>query len=287
MRLGRSLLKPASTRVSVVLNHAGLIDREGLRLLRFAGTKTVHGSDSVSYRVAMSGNDDRGAPGERAFFGRRKGHRLRPHQTQLMAHLLPRLTIALNRSPQRSLADLFPLPTEAVCLEIGFGGGENLIAQATAHPSAGFIGCEPFVNGMAKILASIETSGINNVRLFAGDAIDLLAWLPDASIAKVELLYPDPWPKRRHWKRRFVQDRTVAMLARVLRPGGLFRFATDISDYAAWTLERLVRAPDFVWTAERADDWRQPWTGFQGTRYEAKAKREGRTPSYLEFRRKE
>jgi len=203
-----------------------------------------------------------------------------------MAALLPRLAVALDRPPQKNLAELFSRPPHTVCLEIGFGGGENLIAQATANPSTGFIGCEPFVNGMAKILAWIEAGGLDNVMLYAGDAVDLLAWLPDASIAKIDLLYPDPWPKRRHWKRRFVQHRTVAMLARVLRPGGLFRFATDIPDYAAWTLDHLLHAPDFVWTAERADDWRRPWAGFQGTRYEAKAKREGRVPCYLEFCRK-
>jgi tRNA (guanine-N7-)-methyltransferase len=234
----------------------------------------------------MSGHDEHAASRERAFFGRRKGHRLRPHQANLMAALLPRLAVVLDRPPTKNLAELFSRPPEAVCLEIGFGGGENLIAQATANPSTGFIGCEPFVNGMAKMLAWIEAGAVNNVMLYAGDAVDLLAWLPDASIAKVDLLYPDPWPKRRHWKRRFVQDRTVAMLARVLRPGGLFRFATDIPDYAAWTLERLQRAPNFAWTAERADDWRKPWAGFQGTRYEAKAMREGRVPCYLEFRRR-
>ena len=203
-----------------------------------------------------------------------------------MAGLLPRLAIDLDQRPQPNLADMFSRPLEAACLEIGFGGGENLIAQAAASPSLGFIGCEPFVNGMAKILAWIEAGNLDNVRLYAGDALDLLAWLPAASIAKVDLLYPDPWPKRRHWKRRFVQDRTVAMLARVLQPAGLFRFATDVPEYAAWTLERLDRAPDFIWTAERADDWRKPWAGFQGTRYEAKAKREGRMPCYLEFLRK-
>ena len=114
----------------------------------------------------------------------------------------------------------------------------------------------------------------------------MLAWLPTASLARVDLLYPDPWPKRRHWKRRFVQDESVAALARILRPGGELRFATDIADYAAWTLQRLLRAPDFIWTAERADDWRQPWPGFAGTRYEAKALRAGRVPCYLTFRRK-
>lgn len=233
----------------------------------------------------MSGHDDHLAARGRAFFGRRKGHRLRPRQTDLMADLLPRLAIALDRPPPATFSDVFSRPPEAIGLEIGFGGGENLIAQAAARPAFGFIGCEPFVNGMAKILAAIEGGNVDNIRLYAGDAVDLLAWLPDASIAQVDLLYPDPWPKRRHWKRRFVQDGTVAMLARVLRPGGLFRFATDIADYAAWTLEHLLRVSDFVWTAERADDWRKPWAGFKGTRYEAKAKREGRTPCYLEFRR--
>jgi tRNA (guanine-N7-)-methyltransferase len=181
---------------------------------------------------------------------------------------------------------MFSRSAEAVRLEIGFGGGENLVAEAIAHPALGFIGCEPFVNGTAKILASIEAGAIDNIRLYAGDAVDLLAWLPEASLVQIDMLYPDPWPKRRHWKRRFVQDRTITMLARVLRPGGLFRFATDIADYAAWTLERFMRAADFAWTAERADDWRKPWPGFRGTRYETKAKRERRVPCYLEFRRK-
>ncbi len=235
--------------------------------------------------MAMTGDDDHAASRDRAFFGRRKGHKLRSRHIDLMATLLPQLAFTLNQPAPTSLAEMFPHPAESVRLEIGFGGGENLIAQAIANPQAGFIGCEPFVNAMAKILASIEARAISNVRLYFGDAVDVLAWLPDASIAQVDLLYPDPWPKRRHWKRRFVQDRTVAMLARILRPGGVFRFATDIPDYAAWTLERLTRAPDFLWTAERADDWREPWAGFHGTRYEAKAKREGRTPCYLEFRR--
>jgi tRNA (guanine-N7-)-methyltransferase len=221
----------------------------------------------------------------RAFFGRRKGHRLRPRHSALVETLLPRLALALERPAPRDLAALFARPVVAVRLEIGFGGGENLIAEAAAHPRQGFIGCEPFVNGMAKILALIEAGGHDTVRLHAGDAVDLLAWLPPASLAQIDLLYPDPWPKRRHWKRRFVQDATVAMLARVLRPGGSFRFATDIPDYAAWTLERLRRAPDFIWTAERAADWREPWPDFRGTRYEAKAKREGRSPCYLVFRR--
>jgi tRNA (guanine-N7-)-methyltransferase len=230
-------------------------------------------------------SEDRGPGRERAFVGRRKGHRLRPHQSALLETLLPRLAIDLAAAAPADLAALFPHAVGAVRLEIGFGGGEHLFAQASAEPGVGFIGCEPFVNGMAKILALIEAGKTDNVRLFAGDAVDLLGWIPAAALARIDLLYADPWPKRRHWKRRFVQDDTVAMIARVLRPGGIFRFATDVEDYAAWTLERLLRAPDFAWTAQCADDWRLPWPGFAGTRYEAKARREGRRPCYLEFRR--
>ncbi len=134
------------------------------------------------------------------------------------------------------------MPVDDVALEIGFGGGESMIAQAREHPRTGFIGVEPFVNGMAKALAAIESSGLRNIRLHFDDAVNLIAWLPEASLARIDLIHPDPWPKRRHWKRRFVQDDMVARLARVLRPGGEFRFVTDIADYAAWTLLRLLRS---------------------------------------------
>ncbi len=221
----------------------------------------------------------------RAFFGRRKGHPLRPHQAALMEGLLPRLAIDLAAPPPAPLAALFPRPVDAVGLEIGFGGGEHLAAQAAALPRMGFIGCEPFANGMAKALALIEAQRLDNIRLHFGDASDLLAWLPAGALARVDLLYPDPWPKRRHWKRRFVQEASALELARVLRPGGEFRFVTDWPDYAQWTLARLVRSPHFAWTAERADDWRKPWPGFTATRYEVKAKQAGRAPCYLVFRR--
>jgi tRNA (guanine-N7-)-methyltransferase len=223
--------------------------------------------------------------GTSGFYGRHKGRPLRPHQASLIATLLPRLAVDLNAPAPAMLADLFPVPVDAVRLEIGFGGGEHLIAAAGADPRIGFIGCEPFVNGMAKALAAIDQRRLANVRLHHGDATPLLDWLPAASLARVDLIYPDPWPKRRHWKRRFVQDASVAALARVLIPGGVFRFATDWPDYAAWTLERVVRSPDFTWTAACADDWRRPWPDFSGTRYQAKALREGRAPCYLTFRR--
>ena len=220
----------------------------------------------------------------RAFFGRRKGHRLRAPRAALLETLLPALALDLTQRPN-TLAILFPGPVEEIRLEIGFGGGEYMIDQARAQPHIGFIGIEPFVNGMAKMLAAIAAHSISNVRLHHGEASEVLDWLPGASLACVDLLYPDPWPKRRHWKRRFVQDANIAAIGRVLRSGGEFRFATDIADYAAWTLRHMLRAGQFEWTAERADDWRLPWQHFAGTRYEAKARREGRTPCYLVFRR--
>jgi tRNA (guanine-N7-)-methyltransferase len=160
-----------------------------------------------------------------------------------------------------------------------------MIAQAQRQPQTGFIGVEPFVNGMAKALAAIQSNGLRNIRLHFDDAINLIAWLPDQSLARIDLIHPDPWPKRRHWKRRFVQDDMVVRLARIMRLGGEFRFVTDIADYAAWTLQHLLRSRDFAWTAECADDWRKPWPDFMATRYHAKAAREERPSCFLIFRR--
>ena len=220
-----------------------------------------------------------------ALFGRRKGHRLRAHQADLIEHLLPRLSLDIAGPSTPDLADLFDPRADEIRLEIGFGGGEHLIAEACAFANVAFIGCEPYVNGMAKILTQIEARNIGNVRLFAGDATELLAWLPPHSLSRIDLIHPDPWPKRRHWKRRFVQDATVSAMARVLKPDGEFRFVSDIDDYCAWTLAHLARSPDFVWTAERADDWRLPWADYTMTRYGRKAEREGRHEAYLRFRR--
>jgi tRNA (guanine-N7-)-methyltransferase len=228
--------------------------------------------------------DDKGRR-PRGLFGRRKGHALRPRQAALLEVLLPKLAIDLSTPPPDALGDLFPDSPSTVHLEIGFGGGEHMIAEAMRHRRTGFIGIEPFVNGMVKAIAAIEVNQPGNIRLHMGDATQLLEWLPSSALARVDLIYPDPWPKRRHWKRRFVQDHSIEEISRVLQPGGEFRFATDVPGYAAWTLEHLMRSSDFFWTAERADDWRQPWPGFSGTRYEAKARREGRMPCYLIFRR--
>jgi len=221
----------------------------------------------------------------RAFFGRRKGHKLRPRQTHLIETLLPRLAIDLSHSAPADLRTLFPAAVTGVVMEIGFGGGESMIAQATAQPEIGIIGVEPFINGMAKALAAIEVGNIKNIRLHFDDAAALIEWLPEASLTRIDLVHPDPWPKRRHWKRRFVQDDMVARLARILRPGGEFRFVTDVSGYAAWTLQRLLRSAKFEWTARCADDWRRAWSDFTPTRYHAKAAREDRASCFLVFRR--
>ncbi|MGJ5196677.1 tRNA (guanine(46)-N(7))-methyltransferase TrmB [Bradyrhizobium sp. HKCCYLRH1030] len=224
--------------------------------------------------------------GQGSFFGRRKGHKLRAHQAGLVDNLLPHLALDLAAPAEAVLPTLYHPPVDALRLEIGFGGGEHLAAEAKAFPTTGFIGCEPYVNGMAKILSAIEADNIGNIRLVAGDAAELLAWLPPQSLQRIDLIHPDPWPKRRHWKRRFVQDATIAAMARVLKPGGEFRFVSDIDDYCAWTLWHLLRSPEFAWTAERADDWRLPWPGYTMTRYGRKATREGRVANYLIFSRR-
>ena len=219
-----------------------------------------------------------------SFFGRRKGHKLRIHQADLIDNLLPHLALDIGSPAPASLTELFEAPVGDVRLEIGFGGGEHLIAEAQAFPDIGFIGCEPYVNGMAKILTQIEAHNIGNIRLYAGDAAELLAWAPPASIARLDLIHPDPWPKRRHWKRRFVQDATIAAMARILKPGGEFRFVSDIDDYCAWTLAHLMRAPDFSGPPSAPPTGASRGAGYTMTRYGRKAEREGRVAAYLRFR---
>ena len=219
----------------------------------------------------------------RRLHGRSKGKALRRHQAELVDTLLPRLSLDLA-SPFDARG-IFPAPVEELRLEIGFGGGEHLIEAATREPGIGFIGCEPFVNGVAKLLAAIEQTGAENIRLHRGDAAVALDWLPGSSLSRVYLFYPDPWPKRRQRKRRFVNSETLDLLARKMRPGAELRFATDIDDYAAWTLARLRAHPAFVWRAASALDWTRPWVGWSPTKYERKAIAEGRKPVYLTFLR--
>jgi tRNA (guanine-N7-)-methyltransferase len=212
-------------------------------------------------------------------FGRIKARPIKSRQASLLQTLLP--TIALDLSQPIDPVALKPDATE-VWLEIGFGGGEHLAAQAERRPDVLALGAEPFLNGVASALRHIEAASLTNVRLHAGDARDLLAALPDASLDRVFILFPDPWPKLRHHKRRLIQPDLVAELVRVLKPYGRLRFATDWANYADWTLERLLRAPELVWTAQKADDWRLAPADHAPTRYEAK-KLGDIAPVYLEF----
>ncbi|MCA1438872.1 tRNA (guanosine(46)-N7)-methyltransferase TrmB [Ensifer sp. IC4062] len=220
-----------------------------------------------------------------AFFGRRKGKPLRERQAAHLEHLLPTLRLDLAAPAPTELAMLFPEPVKRIRLEIGFGGGEHLVHRAAEDPATGFIGVEPFVNSMAKLLGQIEARELANVRLYDDDATQVLDWLPTASVDQIDLLYPDPWPKRKHWKRRFVSKINLDRFARILKPGGLFCFASDIDTYVNWTLLHCRDHAAFEWTAEKSADWLTPFTGWPSTRYEAKARREGRSSAYLTFRR--
>ncbi|MCS7268799.1 MAG: tRNA (guanosine(46)-N7)-methyltransferase TrmB [Geminicoccaceae bacterium] len=222
----------------------------------------------------------------RLVYGRRIGHRLRPGRKRLLEELLPELAIRLPESGALDPRALFARPVAGVRLEIGFGAGEHLEAEAAAHPELGFIGVEPYLGGVARLLSGIAERGLDNVRILVDDARLLLPRLPDASIRRIDVLFPDPWPKKRHHKRRLVNRETVAEFARVLEPGGELRLATDDASYARWMLAALLAEPRLAWCAERAADWRTPWPDRPRTRYEEKALRAGRRPVYLRFSRR-
>lgn len=218
----------------------------------------------------------------RAFFGRRVGKSLGPAQRALMEELLPqrRLDISMPATDPKSL---FPVEVKQVWLEIGFGGGEHLARLARENPDVGFIGVEPFINGLVKLLRTIEEEGLQNIVLFDDDANFLLNWLPANSIDQLFLLYPDPWPKLRHHKRRFVKTSTIGAIAKVLKSGATFSFASDIPDYVNWTLRHVLANESLHWPALGPDEWLTPYPGWQSTRYEEKAKREGRSSAYFTF----
>ncbi len=230
-------------------------------------------------------HDGRRARRDAAFFGRRKGKTLRAYQAGLMETLLPRLQVNLAADLANPGALFAGAPSD-LRLEIGFGGGEHLAFDAGSNPNRGYFGCEPFVNGVAKLMAEIEARGLENIRVHPGDAGELIDALPEASLSGVSILYPDPWPKRRHRERRFVSDQMLKRLARVMRSGAELRFASDIDDYVGWTLARILRSSDFSWPAQCEADWLRPYDNWPGTRYEAKALREGRRPVYLTFIRR-
>ena len=217
-------------------------------------------------------------------FGRKRGRKLSPRQEALFRDLMPKVALDLGH-PCASAAALFEARPRQVWLEIGFGGGEHLLWQARHHPDTGIIGCEPYVEGIVKVLSAIEEGGHGNIRLHDDDARDVLRWLPAASISRAFILFPDPWPKRRHVKRRLVSPATLRLLVRVMAPGAELRIATDIGDYARTILLAVAATPELAWTAASPRDWRVRPDDWPQTRYEAKAVREGRRCTYLSFRR--
>ena len=233
-------------------------------------------------------NKHPGAPW-RNFYGRVKGKTLRPAQETYLDEDLAALSpgaVDWEVNPERVPLDLKArFGDRPVWLEVGFGGGEHLVHQAAQNPDVAIIGCEPFINGVAMLLGKIRAAGVTNLAVYPGDARNLFDVLPGGSIAKAFLLYPDPWPKKKHHRRRFVTPEHLDPLAQVLAPGAEFRVATDIPDYVRQTLVEVPKA-GFDWLAKRPDDWRAPWGDWLSTRYEQKALREGRVPHYLTFRRR-
>jgi len=236
-------------------------------------------------RGGGSGGDDAPRPPPR-LYGRRHGRPLRRHKSELLDTLLPRVVLVRPDAGSRlDPAALFPVPVSEVWLEVGFGGGEHLAVQAAAHRDVGIIGCEPFVNGVAGLLAHIERAALTNVRILADDARFLLDALPEASIGRGFVLFADPWPKRRHWERRFIGPENLERLARVLRDGAELRLASDDPGLVTWMLDQTWHHPAFEWLAGRAEDWRCRPADWPPTRYEEKAIAAGRRPVFLRFRR--
>jgi tRNA (guanine-N7-)-methyltransferase len=229
--------------------------------------------------IAANGGQAEPAP-VRRLYGRSRGKTLRAGQERLLAEELPLFSIAPEAL---ATGRAFSAPPREVWLEIGSGAGEHLIEQAKANPDVGIVGCEPFLNGVVATLAGLKREQLSNVRLRRGDAQTIIEVAPDGYFSRVFILYPDPWPKRRHHKRRVIAEDTIEALARIMRCGAELRFATDVDDYAGWTLTRFLASPHFRWAAARADDWRRPWPEWRSTRYEAKARSEGRRSVYLTF----
>ncbi|MGI9403733.1 MAG: tRNA (guanosine(46)-N7)-methyltransferase TrmB [Hyphomicrobium sp.] len=232
-------------------------------------------------RVSEAGGER--ATAELRSFGRRRGRRLSAHQLSLLNDGLPRVSLDLAVAAPQSLASLFPTPICEVWLEAGFGGGEHLVWQARQNPHVGFIGCEPFEEGIVKVLAAIKEYALTNIRLYADDARPLLRWLPDRSLQRAFILFPDPWPKKRHVKRRLLARPLLELVARVMAPGGELRVATDIGDYARTILLNIRAQSAFEWRAGGPADWRKRGSDWPQTRYEAKAAKEGRRCYFFRF----
>jgi tRNA (guanine-N7-)-methyltransferase len=218
-------------------------------------------------------------------YGRRRARAPSARQKALWEHALPRLAVPSDPQRLQCLQDLFPGPVRDIWLEIGFGGGEHLVWQARHHPDIGCIGCEPFEDGVVKLLSAIELEGIANIRVCAGDARPLLRLLPAASIGRAFILFPDPWPKKRHHKRRLICPATLDELARIMRPGAELRIATDVGAYARAILGAVLASRTFRWTAMGPQDWRERTSDWPRTRYERKAVAAGRRCYYFRLRR--
>lgn len=219
------------------------------------------------------------------FFGRRSGQTLRPNHARLVRDVLPGMRLPDDPGAMANPQNLFADPVREVWLEVGFGGGEHLAWQAGQHPDIGMIGAEPYINGVAKLLSQVESEGLTNVRIYDDDVRPRLGQFGPQTISRAFLLFPDPWPKTRHHKRRFVNQANLNQLHRILKPGAQFRVGSDIDGYIRHALREVQRHGGFEWTAEQPCDWRIRPDDWPQTRYEAKAEREGRTSSYLVFRR--
>lgn len=217
-----------------------------------------------------------------ASFGRRRGRKLAPQKTSLVETLLPALAVELDAGACKRMLSAY----KTVWLEIGFGGGEHIAAQAARHPDILCIGCEPYLDGVASLLTHIHAEKLQNIRVLNDDMRLLLEKLPDACLDRVFILFPDPWPKARHHKRRIVSLPTLEMLARVMKPGAELRLATDHVDYSVWMLEHALASPHFSWTAQSQADWKNPPVDWVPTRYEQKTRAEGRAPVFYSFIRK-
>jgi tRNA (guanine-N7-)-methyltransferase len=246
-------------------------------------SSTICGAPSEDFRLRIPGCEPER---RRQVFGRRRGRALRPGQQSRINDLLPPLAITIPEAGRLDIGSLFSLARPSVWLEIGFGGGEHLAQLAEQDRQIGFIGCEVFENGIAKLLAQIERRELDNIRIFADDARLLIPALPPASIDRVFILFPDPWPKRRQHKRRIVSRATLDGLAEIMSDDAELRVATDDRDYLCWILECVTAHSAFEWLARRPGDWRERPPDWPPTRYEEKARAAARPPAFLRIRRR-
>lgn len=214
---------------------------------------------------------------------RTRYHKLSAAQEEVIVRVLPAIALDLDEHSRVELAELFPVAVTDVKLEIGFGGGEHLVAEARRLPESGFVGCETYASGLAKLLNEIELSGLSNVRLYAGDGLDVVRWLPDGCLSRVDVMFADPWPKLKHRKRRLLRDSNIPLFARILRPQGELRFASDNMHYATHVFDSLCRSPLFDAILPTLSDCVEPWENFPGTVYNTRAKKEGRRSYFIRF----